>query len=213
MDRYDLVLDIIEHPEKYRAERLQEIMSDPETREIYNLMCGLSSAVNSESEPDVSKEWETFSRRHIGRRHLKGLLWRGNRAASLLTLALSSIAAVAIGIVLSVVIPEKGTEPPLSKKEEPTETSVTTKQTAEEKTDSATVKAVPVLFEDESLEVIMETIATAYAAEVRFDNADAASLHLYYKFDPSLSLNDIISQLNTFEQINISRRGNTLTIY
>lgn len=213
MDRYDLVLDILEHPEKYRAERLQEIMSDPETREIYNLMCGLSSAVNSEARPDVSKEWETFSRRHIGRRHLKGLLWRGNRAASLLALALSSIAAIAVGIALSVAIPEKETKKTMTEKEELPVTTVMTKQTAEEKTDSVTVKAVPVLFENESLEVIMETIATAYGAEVRFDNADAAALHLYYKFDPSLSLNDIISQLNTFEQINISRRGNILTIY
>lgn len=213
MDRYDLVLDILEHPEKYRAERLQEIMSDPETREIYNLMCGLSSAVNSEARPDVSKEWETFSRRHIGRRHLKGLLWRGNRAASLLALALSSIAAVAVGIALSVAIPEKETKKTMTEKEELPGTTVMTKQTAEEKTDSVTVKAAPVLFEDESLEAIMDTIATAYGAEVRFDNADAAALHLYYKFDPSLSLNDIISQLNTFEQINISRRGNILTVY
>ena len=35
MDKYELVLDIIEHPDKYTSEQLQEIMSDPETRKIY----------------------------------------------------------------------------------------------------------------------------------------------------------------------------------
>lgn len=45
-----------------------------------------------------------------------------------------------------------------------------------------------------------------------FDNKEAATLHLYYRLDPSLSIDEVISQLNTFEQINIKRQGDTLTI-
>ncbi|MFA4087158.1 MAG: DUF4974 domain-containing protein, partial [Paramuribaculum intestinale] len=70
----------------------------------------------------------------------------------------------------------------------------------------------PVMFENEPLEKIMKEVAGAYGVDVRFDNREAALLHLYYKFDPSLPLTEIVEQLNTFEQINIKHNGNILTI-
>ena len=67
MDKYDLVLDIIEHSEKYSSEQLAEIMSEPETREIYNLLCKTESAIKDSEEPDVSNEWEKLgSSRNVG---------------------------------------------------------------------------------------------------------------------------------------------------
>ena len=53
MDKYELVLDIVEHPEKYTSEQLAEIMSDPETREIYNLLCKTDSAIEANEEVDI----------------------------------------------------------------------------------------------------------------------------------------------------------------
>ena len=50
MDRYELVLEIIEHPEKYSADRLSEIFSDPETKKIYNLLCKTDSAIEAAKE-------------------------------------------------------------------------------------------------------------------------------------------------------------------
>ena len=70
----------------------------------------------------------------------------------------------------------------------------------------------PVMFENEPLEKIMNEVAKTYRVEVKFKDENVASLHLYYKLDPSLTLNDVIEQLNTFEQINIRRNGNTLII-
>lgn len=57
MDKYELVLDIVEHPEKYTSEQLAEIMSDPETREIYNQFCKTESAIDANEEVDVDAEW------------------------------------------------------------------------------------------------------------------------------------------------------------
>lgn len=70
----------------------------------------------------------------------------------------------------------------------------------------------PVMFEDEPLETIATAVASAYGLEVRFNDEETSSLHLYYKFDPSLSLDEVVSQLNTFERINIRLEGNTLII-
>ena len=59
--KYDVVLDIIEHPENYTPEQLTEILSDSETREIYNLLCKTDSAIEAGREIDVDAEWETRS--------------------------------------------------------------------------------------------------------------------------------------------------------
>ena len=56
MDKYDLVLDIIAHPEKYTSEELNEIMADGETREIYNLLCKTDSAIEAHNVVDVDAE-------------------------------------------------------------------------------------------------------------------------------------------------------------
>ncbi|MDE6122467.1 MAG: DUF4974 domain-containing protein, partial [Duncaniella dubosii] len=59
---------------------------------------------------------------------------------------------------------------------------------------------------------IMKEVADTYGVEVRFNNKEAASLRLYYKLDPSLTLDDVVGQLNTFEQIRIRQTGNILNI-
>ena len=78
--------------------------------------------------------------------------------------------------------------------------------------DAVNVGRGPIMFEDEPLETIMRDVADAYGVEVKFNSKKAASLHLYYKLDLSLPLNEVVEQLNTFEQINIKQDGGLLTI-
>ena len=211
MDKYDLVLDIIEHSEKYSSEQLAEIMSEPETREIYNLLCKTESAIKDSEEPDASNEWEKFSdSRLIRSRHV--FSWFGSRVASIAAIVGTSLAAVAAGLVVTVSVIDH-------KSEHIDETVAVSLSDVADSTDTVTTKSetvnvslAPVMFEDEPLERIMREIAEVYGVEVLFNDMETASLHLYYKFDPSLTLNEVIEQLNTFEQINIRRNGNTLTI-
>lgn len=211
MDKYDLVLDIIEHPENYNSEQLADILSEPETREIYNLLCKTESAIKDSEEPDVSSEWEKFSNFRLVRSH-RVFSWFGNRAASIAAIVGSSIVAVAAGIAVTVLVIDH-------KSEQIDETVAVSSSDVADSTDTVTtnretvnVSLAPVMFEDEPLERIMREIAEVYGVEVLFNDMETASLHLYYKLDPSLTLNEVIEQLNTFEQINIRRNGNTLTI-
>ena len=65
MDKYDIVLDLVEHPDKYLPERIAEILSDPEARKIYNLLCkAYSTLPSTEAEVDVDAEWQRFSQLH-----------------------------------------------------------------------------------------------------------------------------------------------------
>ena len=211
MDKYELLLDIVEHPEKYTSEQLAEIMSEPETREIYNLLCKTDSAIGANEEIDVDAEWENFSEKHAFRPR-RSKFWFGSRAASIAAIICTSIVAVAAGIAVTVAVIDHKPEPIAESM--PTAPSTVTVSTATVTAKNNTVKVslTPIMFEDEPLEKIMKQVAVVYGVEVKFSNADAASLHLYYKFDPSLPLHEVVEQLNTFEQINIKQNGNTLTI-
>ena len=210
MDKYDLVLDIIEHPEKYQSVQLEEILSDPETREIYNLLCKTDSVIKSRREADIESEWEEFESKHI--RKTRRLHFIGNRAASIAIFAVSSVVAVAISVAVTMsVISNITNHSDRDNKIVVTEDSIGSHHTAIANAPQS-ASSTPIMFEDATLETIMNTIAENYGVAIHFINKDAAALHLYYRLDSSLSLEEIISQLNTFDQIKITLNDNTLTI-
>ncbi len=211
-NKYDIVLDIIENPRKYTSNQLEEILSDQETRDIYNLLCKTDSAIEAEKTVDVEEEWEKFSRKHTLRRR-SVFFWRGNRAASIAIIVCTSLAAIAAGIAISEAVKDKS---PKQSAEEVSEavnhSAAITKESTIQQPDSIMSVSGPIMFEDATLETIMQAIAATYGIDITFHNKEAASLHLYYRLDPTLSLDEVISQLNTFEQINIIIEGNYLII-
>lgn len=216
---YDKVFDIIDHPENYTSDRLAEIMTDPEAREIYNMLCLTASATERRRQDDADAAWRDFARRHPApSRRFFGL--KSRRAASVAVIVGSSVIAVAAGIAVTVAISKHRAEPEpaavaVSQTVTPAEvTKLPAADTAVMQTVAATVPELsPIVFEDEPLEAIMRRIAAAYNVNVKFNNRETAALHLYYKFDPALTVQEIVSQLNTFEQINIQLKDNTLIVY
>ena len=211
MDKYELVLDIMEHPGNYTSDRLAEILSDSEIREIYNILSKTESALKTVEDADVDAEWADFSAKHPMSRRPR-FMWSGSRAASIAAIVGTSIVAVAAGIAVNVGVLDHNPEPIDDSVIVAPAVAAMTDGTIITRDDSVKGSIVPVMFEDESLEKIVREIAEAYGVEVRFDNIDAASLHLYYKFNPLLPLDEIVEQLNTFEQINIARQDNLLIV-
>ena len=208
MDKYYLVFDIVEHPEKYSPQQIAELLSDPEAREIYNLLCKTDSAANVIDDIDVNAEWECFSRRHV-----KKTRRFGSRAASIAVIVCSSIVAVAAGIAVSVAVIDRKPDAITVGKTDSISSAIENQQAIQTaQPDTVFAFNEPVIFEDEVLEEIMKAVGTVYGVDIVFNTPDAAELHLYYKFNPLLPIDEIITQLNTFEQINITREGETLTI-
>lgn len=213
MDKYNLVLDIIEHPEKYTANQLKEIMADAETNEIYTLLCKTDSTAHSQKTFDAEADWEKFATNHrtFSRR---GFHWSGNRAASITAMICVSIMAVAAGIALTVSLTKHQQTHPFSETEISTmQTNVAAKDSITQPAESIITPNEPIMFENASLEDILKKVETVYNVNTVFKNKEAAELHLYYKFDPTLPLDEVIAQLNTFEQINIRYNDKTLIIY
>lgn len=213
MDKYDLVLDIIEHPDNYTPEQLTEILSDPETREIYNLLCTTDSAIEAGNSIDVDAEWHQFTRMHTVRPR-RPFMRFGSRAASIVAIICTSIVAVAAGIAVTITVTDYHKSEPEadSQTADATPYVATVPDTITTSPDSVGAAGITIMFEDEPLEAIMQTIADTYGLTVEFNNPETASLHLYYRLDPALPLDEVISQLNTFDQINIQRNDNTLII-
>lgn len=211
MDKYELVLDIIEHPHNYTLQELEKIMEDPETREIYTLLCKVDSTIETNREIDSDEEWKAFSKKAGFLRHR--LFMRGSRAASIIAIICTSIVAMAVGIAVTVAVIDNKPEAHVSDKvEKVTSPIADTAPRTEVPTISKTSENTSILFENEPLSAIMKNISAAYGVEVVFNNEEVASLHLYYKFDPTLTLDEVIAQLNTFESINIKHVGNYLII-
>lgn len=214
MDKYELVLDIIEHPDNYTSEQLQEIMSDSETRKIYILLCKIDSAikVGAAAGIDVDSEWNSFSK--ISNLRCRRPFFRfGSRAASISAIIFTSVVAVAAGIAVTMKVLHRGAHPAAT---EEMETHIpilaSTADTIKSPTDTVRSVLTPVMFEDVPLETIMEKVTAVYDVKVKFNTPEVASLHLYYRLDPTLSLDEVVSQLNTFQHINIRQNGNILNI-
>ena len=211
MDKNQLVFDLIEHPEKYTAEHMEEILSDPETKEIYETLCKADVAMEAQKKVDVDAEWELFSRKH-GLTTRRRILSFGSRAASIAVIICTSIVAVAAGIAMTVAVKARKSAPKADDIENTAGYIAEIPDSVTASADTVTTVLAPIMFENEPLETIMKMVAVIYKIEVKFNSKEAAGLHLYYKLDPALPVDEVVSQLNIFQQINIKRRGNVLTI-
>ena len=65
MDKFEKILDIIDHQEKYSDEEIREILQDEECRKLYQTMVEVDSALESPSPIiKVDEEWDNFKKRH-----------------------------------------------------------------------------------------------------------------------------------------------------
>ncbi len=210
--KYDIVLEIIENHHNYTSVQLDEILADPETREIYNILCKTDSAIDSDKSADVDAEWEKFSNNHPKARR-RAFKWVGSRAAGVAIIVCTSLVAIAAGIAISVAVKDRQPEMRIEKATETADVAIPVAlESVGAPQDSVLAIKEPVMFEDDTLEDIIRTIAATYEIEYTFKSRETASLHLYYRLDPALTLDEVISQLNTFEQIRIIRSGSNLSI-
>lgn len=215
MNKYDLVLDIIEHPDKYSDEAIADILSNEETARIYEAIALTASSVKSNDDnPDVGEEWIRFKKQNnlIGiRKPFKS----GIRAASLGFLIVSSLAALALGIGVSIgVIGNKSHDMPKRneiKKEYPLNALG---QDAEPTAlnDSTMVKTTSILYENAYLREILDEVCKAYNSPVKYENGNAPKLRLYFRLDTSASLQETIDRLNMFDSFDISLEGDTIRV-
>ncbi|MEE1459733.1 MAG: hypothetical protein U0K51_09815, partial [Segatella copri] len=67
MDKFEKILDMIDHQEKYTDDEIREILRDEECRKLYQTMQEVDSTLlkHQATEADVDEAWEKFSEERL----------------------------------------------------------------------------------------------------------------------------------------------------
>ena len=238
MDKFEKILDIIDHQEKYSDEEIRKILQDEECRKLYQTMVEVDSALlqqnlntqasishspddalssNSSlgnSSPNIDEEWEKFSQEHQLQEEATHPItsWRKLAASIAGFVLISGIAFAAIHTYIK-------------RSQEPTQVTADThpeviksdsaKQVAAK--DSLTLPkpekpAIHKTFENVAFEKMLSEIASYYDLQVKFENNEDKTLRLYYEWNSHSSIENIVKELNQFENVNIELQQNELIV-
>lgn len=214
MDKFEKILDIIDHQEKYSDEEIREILQDEECRKLYQTMMEVDSALESPSPIiNVDEEWGKFSQKHQLQEVSHPITsWR-------------KLAASIAGFVLISCIAFAAIHTYIKRSQEPTQVTADThpeviksdsaKQVAAK--DSLThpkpeKPAIHKTFENAAFEQMISEIASYYDLQVKFENNEDKTLRLYYEWNSHSSIENIVKELNQFENVNIELQQNELIV-
>lgn len=236
--KWDLLLDLLEHPEKYSETQKNELLGDEEVNELYQQLIETRQSLDfakSKEEmkmPSIDAEWEKLkdemklkekqqkeemSQNAETQQTAKQLpLWSPMRkvAAVAAVLVVSGITFAAIHLVTRShqASDKKNTELVASRKDSIQQVAAPQKSNIEEKTDSASLAQLPLVYENAELQNILTPIAGHFHLQVTYQNESARHIRLFLQLEKNMSLDDIIELLNHFEKVNIRHEGQTLIV-
>ena len=231
--KWDMLLDLLEHPEKYSETQKDELLGDEEVNELYQQLVetrqSLDFAKSKEKMkmPSIDAEWEKLKEEKQQKEEMSQnaetqqtaklfSLWSPMRkvAAVAAVLVVSGITFAAIHLVTRSHQPSdnSNTELVASQKDSIQQVSAPQKSNIEEKTDSASLAQLPLVYENAELQNILTPIAEHFHLQVTYQNESARHIRLFLQLEKNMSLDDIIELMNHFEKVNIRHEGQTLIV-
>lgn len=231
--KWDMLLDLLEHPEKYSETQKDELLGDEEVNELYQQLVetrqSLDFAKSKEKMkmPSIDAEWEKLKEEKQQKEEMNQnaetqqtaklfSLWSPMRkvAAVAAVLVVSGITFAAIHLVTRShqASDKHNTELVASQKDSIQQVSAPQKSNIEEKTDSASLAQLPLVYENAELQNILTPIAGHFHLQVTYQNESARHIRLFLQLEKNMSLDDIIELMNHFEKVNIRYEGQTLIV-
>lgn len=231
--KWDMLLNLLEHPEKYSETQKDELLGDKEVNELYQQLIetrqSLDFAMSKEKMkmPSIDAEWEKLKEEKQQKEEMSQnaetqqtaklfSLWSPMRkvAAVAAVLVVSGITFAAIHLVTRSHQPSDkyNTELVASQKDSIQQFSAPQKSNIEEKSDSASLAQLPLVYENAELQNILTPIAGHFHLQVTYQNESARHIRLFLQLEKNMSLDDIIELLNHFEKVNIRHEGQTLIV-
>ncbi len=218
-DKFDMLLDLLEHPENFTESQKNSLLDDAEVREFYQQMVETREALDYQKSkeemamPSVSEEWEKLK----AKKQAKIIsLWPSMRkvAAIVAILIVSGIAFAAIHLATR---HHQETSSAQSKQAieqqnsvRPSSALASTQQAST--TDSTATSKLPLVYENVELQNILTPIAEHFHVSVSYQNESARHIRLYLQLTENMSLDDIVELMNHFEKVNIRHEGNGLIV-
>jgi hypothetical protein len=231
--KWDMLLDLLEHPEKYSETQKDELLGDKEVNELYQQLIetrqSLDFAMSKEKMkmPSIDAEWEKLKEEKQQKEEMSQnaetqqtaklfSLWSPMRkvAAVAAVLVVSGITFAAIHLVTRSHQPSdnNNTELVSSRKDSIQQVAAPQKSNIEEKADSASLAQLPLVYENAELQNILTPIAGHFHLQVTYQNESARHIRLFLQLEKNMSLDDIIELVNHFEKVNIRHEGQTLIV-
>lgn len=231
--KWDMLLNLLEHPEKYSETQKDELLGDKEVNELYQQLIetrqSLDFAMSKEKMkmPSIDAEWEKLKEEKQQKEEMSQnaetqqtaklfSLWSPMRkvAAVAAVLVVSGITFAAIHLVTRSHQPSdnSNTELVASQKDSIQQVSAPQKSNIEEKTDSASLAQLSLVYENAELQNILTPIAGHFHLQVTYQNESARHIRLFLQLEKNMSLDDIIELMNHFEKVNIRHEGQTLIV-
>lgn len=231
--KWDMLLDLLEHPEKYSETQKDELLGDEEVNELYQQLVETRQSLDfakSKEEmkmPSIDAEWEKLKEEKQQKEEMSQNaetlqtaklfpLWSPMRkvAAVAAVLVVSGITFAAIHLVTRShqASDKNNTELVSSRKDSIQQVFAPQKSNIEEKTDSASLAQLPLVYENAELQNILTPIAGHFHLQVTYQNESARHIRLFLQLEKNMSLDDIIELMNHFEKVNIRHEGQTLIV-
>ena len=231
--KWDMLLDLLEHPEKYSETQKDELLGDEEVNELYQQLVETRQSLDfgklkeEMKMPSIDAEWEKLKEEKQQKEEMSQNaetlqtaklfpLWSPMRkvAAVAAVLVVSGITFAAIHLVTRShqASDKHNTELVASRKDSIQQVSAPQKSNIEEKTDSASLAQLPLVYENAELQNILTPIAGYFHLQVTYQNESARHIRLFLQLEKNMSLDDIIELMNHFEKVNIRHEGQTLIV-
>ena len=213
MDKTEQLLRMMEHPEQYSDEQLQQLLNDEDCRALYETMRLSTSAFEAEDARQKiasgikEEEWQKFEAKHLNAQHYSLFTLHSSlfklAAAFIGLLMLSGIAYAAVHIASTASKPKVAV---VDRKPDVKKVKKTYGISA------APTKSEPVIYNNVELQQIMQYIADGYGVKVEFKNEAARTLRFYLQWEADDTLQEIIDRINHFEKVHLTLTDETITI-
>ena len=186
------LLDMIENVEQYSDTEMEHTLNDKETLAFYETIVMVRQALQTK---DVRGK-SLLS--HQGR------FWKA--ASVIITLfVVGTIGYAAFHFIGG----QSHEEPTIST------SSVSSSRQAEEvvnKEMEEAPMAKTVLFENKTLREVLDYVSETYKVNVRYEEAGLADLRLYFNWDTSEDIHEVLALLNSFDHFHLELEGNTIVV-
>lgn len=196
MDKLELLLNMIEHPENYTEQEVHELLSDDDVRKHYEVMVLLREAFAKETGESILPESSKIQ-----------MAETRNARMIVLNTSLRKIAAMFIAAVLI-----SGLAYAAYRVLSPIKTPQLTEATTPSLTGKAGGGSSSISFSNLSLDSILRVVAAHYDCEVCFRDTTLQALRLSTVWDTEDSLAVFLQTLNEFDGLRLTDEHDTIFV-
>ena len=217
-----MLFDMQEHPEKYTDEQVEHLLADEEAQEFLRdlAMARMAGKKAAPKKVDVDKAWKEFSEKHNKAKSISNgtnTPYRNRMQIAASIIGIIFLSGVALAAVqngwLKFAVSDKVADNKVvaeqNVKQKPSADDSLKAVTAEPN-DSLDIK--PVVFDNAELGTILTHMTDFYHMKVRYDNADTQHVRLFFNWNKTKTLEQILEILNAFDRIQIEYAEGELVV-